>query len=184
MFSQNINSAGFAERILALILVLAIGGCAGDLNSTMQLNSVSGYQTASAFSPIGHSMSAIDDNRYRVTVVGSDSTPNERLEKIAHARAAEWGVEEKKKFFQAAPATFTVRCGKGSYVRKGETVTATKVDHRVVEVDVIYASSAVDPSYKPSKDASATLQAQLQTDVVPPDVQASLAQEVKAQCGR
>lgn len=172
-----------AKRHWPVLAALGVVGCASDLNSTIQLNSVSGYQTASAFSPIGHSMSALDDNRYRVTVVGSDSTPNERLEKIAHARAAEWGAEEKKKFFQAAPANFTVRCGKGSYVRKGETVTAKKVDYRVAEVDVVYATSAVDPSYRPSKDTSAILQGQLQTDVVPPDVQASLAQEVKAQCG-
>ncbi|PPC88315.1 MAG: hypothetical protein CTY31_03835 [Hyphomicrobium sp.] len=172
-----------AKRHWPVLAALGTVGCASDLNSTVQLNSVSGYQTATAFSPIGHSMSAIDENRYRVTVVGSDSTPNERLEKIAHARAAEWGVEQKKKFFQAAPANFTVRCGKGSYVRKGETVTAKKVDHRVAEVEVVYAANASDPSYRPSKDTSAALQGQLQTDVVPPDMQASLAQEVKAQCG-
>ena len=53
------------------------------------------------FSPVGYSQTRIDTH-FQVQASGTDATPTARVEKVARARAAEIGVEQKLKFFKVA----------------------------------------------------------------------------------
>jgi hypothetical protein len=166
-------------------VLLALAGCGADLSSAAhQETSVTGYQQSSLFEPPGHNVAVLADGRYRVTATGSAGTPGGRLEKIAIARAAEFGAEMHKKWFQTSQPQHTIRCAKGDYSEKGVRVTKPKVGYAVVDVDVTYADSAADPSFKQVRGTAETLKAELQSEVVPPEAQSQAAAEVLAQCGR
>jgi hypothetical protein len=165
-------------------LVLTLTGCGADLSSVpLQANAVTGYQASSMFDPAGHSLSALPDGRFRVTATGSAGTPKERVEKIAVARAAELGAEMHKKWVQTSAPQHTIRCAKRDYSERGTRVYRPKVGYAVVEVDATFADTAVDPSYKEVRGLADTLKAELQSEVVPPEVQAQAAAEVRSQCG-
>ena len=128
-------------------------------------------------------MAALGDGRYRITATGSAATPKSWVEKIAMARAAEFGIEQKHKFFQAAPAQFSIRCGKREYLEKGEKRHLPARGYAVVELDVVYANDAPDVNFRPVKDVSSALQTELQTETIAPEAMAEAAREVNAQCG-
>jgi len=149
----------------------------------MQSSSITGYEASSAFSPTGHHVAELGDGRYRVTATGSAWTPKSRVEKIALARAAEFGIEQKSKFFQTSPPQTSIRCGKREYIEKGEKKRLPARGYSVVEVDVVYANQPTDPSYRPVKEVSAALQAELLAEAVADDAKQAAAAEVAAQCG-
>ena len=62
--------------------------------------------------------------------------------------------------------------------------TVAPHDYAVAEVDVVYADTAVDPSYRATKDTADTLKAELQSQVVASDPQAGFASEASTQCKR
>ncbi len=51
-------------------------------------------------SPAGYCQTKIDDTHYKVTATGTEATPKERVEKIARARAAQIGVDQKLQVLQ------------------------------------------------------------------------------------
>ena len=171
-----LTSTGVAAAIL-------LTGCGADLAATMQGSSVTDYQAASMFSPTGHSVAALADGRFRVTATGSPTTPVARVEKIAAARAAEFGSEQHKKFFQTSTPQASIRCGKREYLEKGEKKKLPMTGYSVVEIDVTYADVASDASFRPVNATAGALKAELQADVVAEEARNQSAAAVRAQCG-
>lgn len=170
-------------RPAAALIVCAIAGCGTDLGSALQPNSVTAYGAASAFSPTGHHVADLGGGRYRITATGSAATPKARVEKIAMARAAEFGTENGGRYFQAAAPQFSIRCGKRDYIEKGEKKKLPARGYTVVQVDVAYSNAPADPSYRAAKDVSDALKAELQAEAVAEDAKQAALAEVTAQCG-
>ncbi len=91
----------------------------------------------------------MSDGRVRVTATGSAATPKARVEKIAMARAAEYGIERNASYFQTSAPQFSIRCGKREYLEKGEKKKLPARGYSVVEIDVAYATTPADASYRP-----------------------------------
>src|SRR5512134_3861026 len=96
--------AGFAVSA-----ALLLAGCAGGLSMT---GATTSYSASNAMMPVGYSELPIDPTHYEVKAAGTEQTPKERVEKIALARAAEIGVEQKLKFFKVAGVTHGASCSK------------------------------------------------------------------------
>jgi hypothetical protein len=124
------------------------------------------------------------DGSLHITAAGPPGTPADRLERIALARAAEYGDEQHLKSFKATPPQTSITCGKTKVYIKGEATNIKPMDYRVVAVDVTYGTDALDPQARKSRETAETLKAQLASEAVPPDVQTAAAQEVAQQCGR
>lgn len=167
----------------AAFLALAVAACGSDLGGGLQPNSVTAYEAASAFSPTGHHVADLGGGRFRVTATGSAATPKSRVEKIAMARAAEFGIENGGKYFQAAAPQFSIRCGKRDYVEKGEKKVLPARGYTVVQLDVAYSNAPPDPSYRAAKDVSDALKAELQAEAVAEEAKQAALAEVTAQCG-
>lgn len=166
---------------LASAAAIAVAACGADLAGSLTGNSVTGYEASSAFGPTGHSVSALGKNRVRVTATGSAATPPARVEKIALARAAEYGADAGHKFFKADQPQHSVRCGKRQTSERGNIVKLPAKGYAVVDVDVTYASAATDPTFRPTKDTADALKAELAGEAVAPDTAAKAA--VEQQCG-
>jgi hypothetical protein len=163
---------------LAATAALLLPGCAGGLSMA---GSTTAYEASNAFMPVGYSEVQIDATRYEVKASGTDSTPKERVEKIALARAAEIGVQQKFGYFKVANATHGVSCGKKqSGGQKVGEFAATF--HPTVVLDVYYAKTP-DPDFRPSAETFAQVKSELDADVTPPEVKASAAAQVRAACG-
>jgi hypothetical protein len=149
------------------------------------LPSVTGYTESNGFVPKGYAVSSIGENALRVTVTGSATTPNERLLKIALARAAEVGAERHSQTFRSAEPAYSVRCGKTSVSERGTTRTLSPTDYRIVAVDVTFSkSSSADPADRPVKQTAAALLAEIQAEQIPQETQAALVAQLAQACGR
>jgi len=173
----------------AMAVALLLNGCAsgtpGISLTTGGLPSVTGYQEGNAVIPQGYQVSGGGENAIRVTATGSASTPNERLVKIALARAAEYGAEDHMKSFRASEPASSVRCGKTSVIERGTTRSITPVDYRVVTIDVTFSKSAsADPADRPVKQTAETLLAELKAEQIPPETQSALVAQLTQVCGR
>jgi len=181
---------GISVRAYGLIVVMGAlaamlsAGCSADLAQTGAPGTIAGYHSASAFSPVGHSLSSLPDGRLRVRAAATPGTPPARVEKIAMARAAEYGVELSKKAFTASAPSHSVSCGKTSYLQKGEKVTVRPTDLRVVEIDVSYETPLGAPGARPTKETAETLKAELAAEAVSPDVDAANTADIARQCNR
>jgi len=187
LFGTSRPPARLGARSAAPVLAAAVllSACGADINGmATSSTTVANYRPASLFSPTGYSVSNGPDGRLHVTAAGSPGTPVDRLEKIALARAAEYGNEQHLKTFKATPAQTSITCGKTKTYIKGERVTLRPVDYRVVAIDVMYGTDALDPQVRGTRETAETLKAQLASETVPSDVQAAAAQEVAQQCGR
>ena len=158
------RTALFSALLAAAILTSACANGSGEGLSLASGSGVTGYVQASGFSRIGHKVSGLDGGRVRVTATGSSSTPRARVEKIALARAAEYGSQQKHRYFQATPAAGAVECGPRYVVRKGEKVELPKTGYVVATVDVTYAKTATDATFLPTKDTAERLKAELASD--------------------
>jgi hypothetical protein len=167
----------------ALATTVLLGACGATVGG-LSTSSIAAYQPASLFSPNGYSVSNNSDGSLRVTAGGPPGTPVDRLEKIALARAAEYGDELHAKTFKATPAQASIKCGKTNTYIKGERVQLHPLDYRIVEIDVAYGADAGDPQVRKTHETAQTLKAELAAETVPPDVQAAAAQEVAQHCGR
>jgi hypothetical protein len=178
-------------RNLALAATLAtLHGCASGgqpLSLTPGgLPAVTGYTEGNAVMPQGYQVSGgAGDNALRVTATGSATTPNERLLKIALARAAQYGADQNSKTFRASEPAYTVRCGKTSVSERGTTRALAPTDYRVVTLDVTFGkSSSADPLDRPTKQTASALQAEIQAEQIPQETQAALAAQLAQACGR
>ncbi len=159
-------------------------GCSADLAQTGAPGAIAGYHSASAFSPVGHSLSGLPDGRVRVRAAATPGTPPARVEKIAMARAAEYGIEQSKKAFTASAPSHSVSCGKSSYIQKGEKVPMRPTDLRVVEIDVSYDTAPGTPGARLTKETAEALKAELAAEAVPSDAEAANAADIARQCNR
>ncbi|WP_045836482.1 hypothetical protein [Hyphomicrobium sp. 99] len=178
---------GQAWRFLALIagsgVLLHLGGCGATLGD-LTTASVTSYQAANLFAPAGYSISANSDGSVHVTAAGSPGTPSDRLEKIALAAAADYGLQQHQKTFTSTPPQTTFKCGKTKIAEKGQQVTIKPTDLRVVAIDVTYGRDGIAPAARNTRETADALKAQISSETVPPDVQAAATQEVSQQCGR
>ena len=161
---------GAVANILIAAAALSLSACAS-VNDLATSSTVAGYQEASLFSPVGYSVSNGPDGSIHVTASGPAGTPVDRLQKIAMARAAEYGNEEHLKAFKASPAQASFSCGKTKTYIKGERVQLRPTDYRVVEIDVTYGADLKDPAAQPTRATAETLKAQLASESVSPEVQ-------------
>jgi hypothetical protein len=148
-------------------------------------SSIASYQAASIFTPSnGYSVSANADGSLHVTAAGPPATPADRLEKIALARAAEYGNERHAKTFKATPPQTSIRCDKTKIFTKEGQVNVRPVDYRVVAIDVTYDADSQGPGVQQIHGTADALKAEIASQSVPPDVQAAATQEVAQRCGR
>lgn len=166
-----------------LFAVLSLAACSGDLSS-LQAKPVTGYTAANALAPTGHSISALPDGRIRITATGSQFTPASRLEKIAMARAAEYGVENRKKFYLATAAgPAAVQCRKTEFIERGVKKKLQSKGFRVFEIDVTYADRPAGPDFKSARETAEALKAELLADEIAETEKDAASAEVVAQCG-
>jgi hypothetical protein len=180
----GIGGVRHSGMILAVAFgTLFLGACGANLND-FSTASIATYQPASFFSPNGYAVSANADGSLRVTASGPPGTPASRLEKIALARAAEYGEEQHAKTFRASAAQTSVTCGKTKISTKTEQINVRPLDYRTVAIDVTYGSDPSDPAARPIHGTAEALKAEIASETVPPDVQAAATQEVAEHCGR
>jgi hypothetical protein len=160
-----------------------LGGCSANL-ADASTASIAAYQPASLFSPNGYSVSANADGSLHVTAAGPPGTPATRLEKIALARAAEYGDEQRAKTFKATAAQIGITCGKTKVSNKDGQISVKPVDYRMVAVDVTYEPKDQGADVRPTRQTASALKAELQSESVPPEVEAAASQEVAQHCGR
>lgn len=159
-----------------------LAGCSSLSAMTSLSPPVANYESASVFSPAGYSQTKIDDTHYQVQASGTEATPKERIEKIARARAAEIGVDEKLKFFKVTSVQHSTTCAKR---QEGYKTTSTPPSARPsVVLDVVYAKDTADPTYQNSADALATMKTDLAAEEVAPEARAVAIQETREGCTR
>lgn len=178
--SNAVRSGPFL--IVGLTVALA-AGCSANL-ADGATSSVAVYQPANVFSPSGYSVSANADGTVHVTAAGPPGTPASRLEKIALARAAEYGDEQRAKIFKATAAQINMTCGKTKVSSKEGQSSIKPLDYRIAAIDVSYEPKEQGADVRPTRQTATALKAELQSETVPPDVQAAAAQEVAQHCGR
>lgn len=165
-----------------------VAGCASNgsgLLATGSTPAVTGYQEGNAIMPQGYQVSGVDDATIRVKATGSASTPNERLLKIALARAAQYGAEQYKKSFRSGEPAYSTRCGKTTISDRGVDRAVAPTDYRVVSIDVTFSKAPPsDPADRPTKETAASLLAELEAEAIPPETQAALVAQLAQACGR
>jgi hypothetical protein len=137
------------------------------------------YSASNLMSPSGYSETPIDPMHYEVRAGGTESTTRERVEKIALARAAEIGVEQRLKYFRVANVTHSVVCGKKGRTKDSEVPA---IHRPAVALDVYYAKQP-GPEFRPSEETFAQVKAELDADATPPEAREAAKAAVRAQCG-
>lgn len=164
---------------LALLPVAAlVGACGG---TGLDLKPVASMSASNAFSPSGYVEKKMGDNQYQVGAIGTEATPKSRIEKIARARAAQIGVEEKLKFYKVTNVAFGIKCSKKhEFYKGGQTAEGSRP---TVVLDVLYAKERVDPTYVSTQESFDTLNSELSSEVIPADAKAAAEQESRTTCG-
>lgn len=165
-----------------LLLISAMGaGCSAV--PSLSDSSLAGYTAANAVITAGHTERQIDPQRYHVSANGTETTPATRVKRIAMARAAEIGVEEKLPFFRINDEAEKVTCRARQEFHRGHTVPAAR--YTTVTLDVSYAKGPVAPDagYQPSAATFERLKADIDGEHVPADTLAATAAAHKAACG-
>lgn len=163
---------------LAGCLIPTLVGCAGaDLSS----GSIAPYEPANSFYPYGYEDTVVAENQHRISASGSARAAKTRLEKIALTRAAEVGVEGKKRYFKVSNLSHSVACGKKITANTTKGLDSPAANRAVVTVDVVYADTPIDPEFRDTATSLAEYKAALEADTAGAD--SSQADELKAQCG-
>ncbi len=164
--------------VVGLSCSVLLGGCTG----IAQLTPVASYTASNAFSPAGYGQTKLGDDHYQVKATGTEATPKERVEKIARARAAQIGVDEKFNYFKVGSVQHGVACSERQKAYKSAETAASS--RPTVVLDVVYAKETADPTFASTKEAYEALSAELASEVVTPDVKAVSVQETRASCGQ
>jgi len=160
--------------------ILAIAPC-GILLGACDLKPVASFGASNVLSPSGYSEAKLSDTQYQVKAVGTEATPRDRIEKIARARAAQIGMEQKLNYYKVANVQFGVVCAKKHEFYKGGTTQPSS--RQTVQLDVVYAKERVDPTYVSASDSFATLSGELGNEIVAPDAKSAAEQETRTACG-
>src|SRR5262245_1448025 len=126
---HQISARRLAAGLLAL-LTPAAAGCSG-----LGVDSVATYMPANAILPVGYFQKPTGDQQFQVGASGTEATPAARIEKIATARAAEIGVDQKLPYFKIASVTHGMSCTKKKSTGKYGDMPATY--HPTVVLDVV-----------------------------------------------
>jgi hypothetical protein len=157
---------------------LLLTGCAG----LPQLGSpVASYAPTTIFSPEGYGQTKVDDTHYRVEATGTESTPKERVEKMARARAAQIAVETKQKYYKVTSVEHSVACKKRRDAYKGESTAPSS--RPTVVVDVVYADTQADPEFADANESFVQMKADLASENVTPEARNAAKQATLATCG-
>jgi hypothetical protein len=169
-----------APGVVGLVTCAALpGGCSG----VTQLGvPVASFGASTIFSPSGYAQEKLDDTHFRVRATGTQATPKERVEKIARARAAQIGVEEKLKYFKVVSVQHGVSCEKRQAGYKSEATPAAS--RPTVVLDVVYAQDAADPAFAGSAETFEALSSELANEIVAPEAKAVAIQETRTSCGQ
>lgn len=167
---------------LSLCVSALAAGCSGMTSLTSLSPPVAQYTSASVFSPAGYSQSKIDDTHFKVAASGTEATPISRVEKIARARAAEIGVDEKMPYFKVTNVQQGMTCGKRQESYKSTATPASS--HPSVILDVVYAKDAADPTFQNAAETLAALKTDLAAEEVAPEARAVAVQETRESCGK
>jgi hypothetical protein len=171
---RRTKAAGLSALLSGAAL---LGACAGT-----DLTPVASLSAANMMSPSGYSETKVSDNQYQVQATGTEATPKARIEKIARARAAQIGVEQKMGFYKVSSVEFGVACSKGhEFYKGGQTRPGNR---QTVKLDVVYSKEPVDPSYVSTKESYEALNGELSNEVIPPDAKTAAEQEARAGCGQ
>jgi hypothetical protein len=163
----------FAVPMCALALVAC---------GSVDMKPVASLSATNMMSPSGYSESKVSDTQYQVKATGTESTPKARIEKIARARAAQIGVEQKLKYYKVTNVQFGIHCGKKHEFYKGGATAAGS--RQTVMLDVIYAKEPPDPTYVSAQESYEALNGELNAEVIAPDAKTAAEQEARAGCGR
>ncbi len=143
---------------------------------------IASFGASNIFSPAGYDQTKIDDTHFKVTGTGTEATPKERVEKIARARAAQIGVEQKFKYFKVASVQHGVSCSKAKPGYKSEATPGAS--HPTVVLDVVYAQEPSDPGFLSSAETFDALSTDLAAEAVGAEAKAVAIQETRASCGK
>jgi hypothetical protein len=160
-----------------LTCALGLAGCAG-----LDAKPVASLSASNMMSPSGYSESKVSDTQYQVRATGTESTPKARIEKIARARAAQIGVEQKLKYYKVTSVQFGANCTKKHEFYKGGATSAGS--RQTVTLDVVYAKEPPDPSYASAAESYETLNGELNSEVIAPEAKATAEQEARAGCAQ
>lgn len=165
--------------ILALFAPSAalLAACGG-----ADLKPVASFGASNYLSPSGYSETKISDTQYQVKAVGTEATPKDRIEKIARARAAQIGIEEKLKYYKVTNVQYGAVCNKKQDLYKGGSTGSSS--RQTVLIDVVYAKEKVDPSYISSAESFDALNGELGNDNIPSDAKTAAEHEARASCGQ
>jgi hypothetical protein len=165
-------------RVFALCASVAgLGACAGT-----DMKPIASFGASNVLSPSGYSESKVSDTQYQVKATGTESTPKARIEKIARARAAQIGVEQKLKYYKVTNVQFGTHCEKKHEFYKGGATAAGS--RQTVMLDVVYAKEPPDPTYVSAKESYEALNGELNAEVIAPDAKVTAEQEARAGCGQ
>lgn len=156
---------------------LALAGCAG---ADMSTGSIAPYEPANSFYPYGYQETVVAENQRQISASGSARASKTRLEKIALTRAAEVGVQNRKRYFKVSNLAHSVSCSK-KFTANNKGIDSPASSRPVVTIDVVYADTPVDPEFRETAASLAEYKAALEADTLGAD--ASQAEELKAQCG-
>lgn len=185
MADRSNTMSRLAKRFVPLMALVGLQACGATLTGPPDgaFGLVTGYHAANFLLPQGYSVAALDGGRVRITAIGSSETPPARVERIALARAAEYGVEQGKKFFQATAPVHSVKCGKRDQIVNGQKAATRPTHYAVAEIEVTYANEPGDGKAQPTNDTAAALKAEIQNEVVSAEAQNQAATDVLAKCG-
>lgn len=167
-----------AAALLALLpCATLLGACAG-----ADLKPVASFGASNVMSPSGYSETKVSDTQYQVQAAGTEATPKARIEKIARARAAQIGIEQKMKFYKVANVQYGVACSKShDFYKGGQTQAGSR---QTVMLDVVYAKEPTDPTFVSTSDSYNALSGELSSEVIPQEAKAAAEQESRAGCGQ
>ena len=179
MRSRRILKSRARTCACAGLIAVAASGCSTG-GSSLATGSLASYTASNIFATAGYSDKAVSDTQHQVVATGTDTTPPERVEKIAMARAAEVGISKKFAFFKVAGLTRNVRCTKK---KPGYKSTDIAADARpVVTLDAIYSATPADADYRGTKETFDRLQGELASDTYTPEALQAASADAYARC--
>jgi hypothetical protein len=143
---------------------------------------IASYAASNVLSPSGYTQTKLDDTHYQVKATGTEATPTARVEKIARARAAEIGIEDKLQYFKVTSVQPSFLCTKKQAGYKSEPQPAS--GRPVVVLDVTYAHEALDAGFASSAESFKALSAEIAGEAVAPETSAAATQATRAGCGQ
>lgn len=171
------RKAKLVSLLTTFSVAALLGGCAG-----ADLKPVASFGASNVLSPSGYSQTKISDTQYQVMATGTEATPKARIEKIARARAAQIGVEEKLKYYKVTNVQFGAVCDKKhEFYKGGQTANGAR---QKVTVEVVYAKEPPDPSYVSAKESYDALNGELENEIIPVDQKSVAEQEARSACGQ